>query len=169
MEIRGLTLYEPYATLVMLGEKEWETRSWPTRFRGLLAIHAAKEMPAANTRLIKQEPYQSTLLVGGDDWKPAEMWPFQLGSILGIVQLDQVLPTDRVSEHSLTSKEKAFGDFSEGRYMWRLTKRVWLPFHHPCRGNRRLWKLPQYGYNEYRTYGEYLIALWRLSYQGDEV
>lgn len=44
--IRGLTLTQPWATLVALGEKHYETRSWDTGYRGLVAIHAAKKFPA---------------------------------------------------------------------------------------------------------------------------
>jgi hypothetical protein len=38
--MKGLTLTQPWATLVAIGAKRIETRSWPTRYRGLLAIHA---------------------------------------------------------------------------------------------------------------------------------
>lgn len=40
--IKALTLTEPYATLIALGKKKIETRSWGTDYRGPLAIHAAK-------------------------------------------------------------------------------------------------------------------------------
>ncbi len=40
--MRGLTLTQPWASLVALGAKTLETRSWKTNYRGLLAIHAAQ-------------------------------------------------------------------------------------------------------------------------------
>lgn len=40
--MKALTLTQPYATLVAIGEKRLETRSWRTSYRGPLAIHAAK-------------------------------------------------------------------------------------------------------------------------------
>lgn len=40
--IKAITLIEPYATLIALGKKKIETRSWGTDYRGPLAIHAAK-------------------------------------------------------------------------------------------------------------------------------
>lgn len=41
----ALSLTQPWASLVVLGEKQWETRSWPTKYRGELYIHAAKWFP----------------------------------------------------------------------------------------------------------------------------
>lgn len=38
--MRGLTLHQPWASLVGLGVKTIETRSWSTAYRGPLAIHA---------------------------------------------------------------------------------------------------------------------------------
>lgn len=43
--MKALTLYQPWATLVALGLKRIETRSWPCGHVGPLAIHAAKTMP----------------------------------------------------------------------------------------------------------------------------
>lgn len=43
--IRTLTLWQPWASLVALGVKTIETRSWSTRHRGPLYIHAAARHP----------------------------------------------------------------------------------------------------------------------------
>jgi hypothetical protein len=37
---RALTIRQPWASLIMSGHKGIENRSWPTRHRGLLVIHA---------------------------------------------------------------------------------------------------------------------------------
>jgi activating signal cointegrator 1 len=39
--MKALTLHQPYATLIALGIKTIETRSWRTKYRGPLAIHAS--------------------------------------------------------------------------------------------------------------------------------
>lgn len=41
--MKVLTLHQPYASLIAIGAKTIETRSWPTKYRGPLAIHAGKE------------------------------------------------------------------------------------------------------------------------------
>ncbi len=40
--MKALTLWQPWASLIALGVKTIETRSWSTDYRGPLAIHAAK-------------------------------------------------------------------------------------------------------------------------------
>lgn len=39
-EMKCLTICQPYAHLIMIGEKRVENRTWPTRYRGPLLIHA---------------------------------------------------------------------------------------------------------------------------------
>src|SRR5690349_2810871 len=43
-EIRGLSLWEPWAFLMAVDEKRFETRSWATPYRGTVAIHASKNL-----------------------------------------------------------------------------------------------------------------------------
>jgi hypothetical protein len=43
----AITLWQPRATLVAEGIKTWETRSWPTKYRGRLVIAAAARRPHA--------------------------------------------------------------------------------------------------------------------------
>ncbi len=38
--MRGLTVRQPWASLIATGQKPIETRSWPTKYRGPIAIHA---------------------------------------------------------------------------------------------------------------------------------
>lgn len=42
-EMKAITLWQPWASLVATGAKIIETRSWGTRHRGPIAIHAAME------------------------------------------------------------------------------------------------------------------------------
>jgi hypothetical protein len=39
---KALSLWQPWASLIVLGHKDKETRSWPTSYRGRLWIHATK-------------------------------------------------------------------------------------------------------------------------------
>lgn len=40
--MKALTICQPYAHLIALGRKRVENRTWPTRYRGPLLIHAGK-------------------------------------------------------------------------------------------------------------------------------
>lgn len=67
MEYTVLTLTQPYATLVALGAKQFETRDWGTRYRGALLIHAGKGLgPVGGQQglidLCLSEPFRSVLL-----------------------------------------------------------------------------------------------------------
>ncbi len=42
--MKALSLWQPHALAIELGLKPWKTRDWPTRYRGPLAIHAAKRL-----------------------------------------------------------------------------------------------------------------------------
>ena len=43
--MRAITIRQPWASLIALGLKNVETRSWTTTHRGTIAIHAAAGMP----------------------------------------------------------------------------------------------------------------------------
>jgi hypothetical protein len=40
--MKALTICQPYADMIAKGEKPIENRTWPTAYRGPLAIHAGK-------------------------------------------------------------------------------------------------------------------------------
>ncbi len=48
--MKAITLHQPWATLVAVGAKRIETRSWATSYRGPLAIHAARTTPQGDGR-----------------------------------------------------------------------------------------------------------------------
>ena len=40
--MKVITICQPYAELILLGEKRVENRTWPTNYRGTIGIHAGK-------------------------------------------------------------------------------------------------------------------------------
>src|SRR5690348_75180 len=42
--MKALTICQPYAEMIALGEKPIENRTWPTAYRGPLLIHAGKSL-----------------------------------------------------------------------------------------------------------------------------
>jgi hypothetical protein len=40
--VKALTICQPYAHLILTGAKRVENRTWPTRYRGRLYVHAGK-------------------------------------------------------------------------------------------------------------------------------
>lgn len=39
--MKAITIWQPWASLLAIGEKQFETRSWATTYRGPIAIHSA--------------------------------------------------------------------------------------------------------------------------------
>lgn len=65
--MKALTLHQPWASLVALGVKTIETRSWSTKYRGQLVIHAGRSLP----------PYLPWLDGRGD--RTGENWTDRIG------------------------------------------------------------------------------------------
>lgn len=72
--MKALTVKDPWASLILLG-KDVENRTWPTKYRGPLAIHAARSID----RNCPPEAWQ--MLPGGHDTRRTA------GMLLGVVNL----------------------------------------------------------------------------------
>lgn len=131
--LRCLSLTQPWASLVMLGKKRIETRSWSSRFRGLLGIHAAKGVPKSAKSLCFLEPFHSALIAADYD-----IWNPPVGALLGTVQLVDVVPTAHI-RLSIDDDEYAFGDYTPGRWAWIFEDPKPLPAPIPMRGALQLW------------------------------
>jgi hypothetical protein len=112
--MKVLSVSQPWAALVVLGARRFETRAWHTAHRGTLAIHATRRFPPAARIVCRQEPIRSLLVRAGfDDWRR-----LPLGAVIGTVDLagctrvEELPPPDDL--------ERALGDFSPGRWAWQL-------------------------------------------------
>lgn len=114
--IKILSLWEPWATFMCCGYKLNETRSWPTTYRGWLAIHAAKNKSAlADADDILEDAgfdMSERTTVGGT------VWP--LGQIIAVVRLVECVRTEDIRD-TLTRRERAMGNYSDGRFAWVTT------------------------------------------------
>ena len=144
--MKALTLTQPWATLVAIGAKRIETRSWNTNYRGPLAIHAAKGFPKWAEALCHEEPFRSAL--ANSDFLP-------LGGVLATCNLVSVIPVVRFQKspvleldgpdgrqyhYELTKTEMQFGDYSPGRYAWLLDGVRCLDGVETARGALGLWE-----------------------------
>jgi hypothetical protein len=145
--IRVISLWQPWASLVVIGAKTWETRSWDTSYRGPLAIHAAKRWTPAQRALIARDPFKSALMAAG-------IYELPLGKILGKVDLvntalcvqgSVVFPVGGDSI-IIQEPERSFGDFSPGRYAWLLENPERLAVPIPASGRQGFWTFDAYPY-----------------------
>lgn len=87
--MKALSLWQPWATLMAERYKRIETRSWPTKYRGELAIHAAKKIAPEGVALwrVEQESGAIPGFLGRFDELPK-------GRLLCVVELIDCVPTD---------------------------------------------------------------------------
>ena len=141
--MKAITIIQPWATLIALGEKKIETRSWKTSYRGEIAIHAGKKVDKA---ICSQEPFRSILKRHG---YTADNLP--MGSVIAKCNLvdccrisyDRESMTTHLMDENLTKidgNELEFGGYTDGRYGWRLRDVKVLDTPVPAKGKLSLWE-----------------------------
>ena len=153
--MRALTLHQPWASLIALGYKTTETRSWPapkTLVGSRVAIHAARRRPRRSEWNIRV----ANAMAGRD---------LPLGAIVATARVDgcvrvlsngfakmsepadpgRVRVVDRFGQEHRDAYQMVsdpYGDYSEGRWIW-LLSRV-RPVKPPIEatGNRGVWTPP---------------------------
>jgi len=134
--MKAISIWQPHASLIVLGLKPFETRSW-TAWKSLIGqriwIHAGKalgDLQTLNDYLIGRDAGEVT-----DDVHDAFVRALKgagisylrdlpRGALLGSAILAECIPTEQVSDPGV------FGDFSPGRYAWRMVDPI--PLLAPC-------------------------------------
>ncbi|WP_242095447.1 ASCH domain-containing protein [Sphingomonas sp. CROZ-RG-20F-R02-07] len=106
--MRAISLWQPWASAVILGHKRIETRHWSTPFTGRMAVHAAK-------RWTREERDDAEAFARQID--PRLATP-PLGAILGTVRLVRCEPSEAFSH--ISQIERMLGNFAPGRFGWIL-------------------------------------------------
>jgi hypothetical protein len=104
-QITAISLHQPWASLIASKHKCYETRSWPTKYRGPIAIHAAKK--------IEEDPRLLKLLD-----IPASEIP--RGAIVAIADLVDCVQMDAAFIEAQSDTERMCGDWSARRWAWKL-------------------------------------------------
>lgn len=170
---RGITIRQPWASLIALGVKTFETRSRPTGYRGPVMIHAAKAAPQKFVGDFFCEMY--------DRWADRN-WcmsgpnvpdrPLPLGAVVAVANIVDSLPIFRgpideqhpAFEHwpkSAVGDERLFlfdqtmgchdlsdqlpyGDWTTGRWAHQLANVRPLDVPVPCKGSQAIpWRADQ--------------------------
>lgn len=143
--MKALTIKQPWASLVALGEKRFETRSWQTHYRGPIAIHAGKT--------IDKEACNVTEIIGALLKHGIKCYnDLPTGSVIAIAELvdchkirHDYYPYNEeemaVTENGLVIKDDEywFGDYTPGRFAWELTNVRFLDKPIPAKGQLNLW------------------------------
>jgi hypothetical protein len=138
MVMRTLSLWQPWASLVALGKKKYETRDWPMQFTGRLAIHAAKhpfnpkEYDAAWLREFYHE-------LAADE---IDLGHLKYGYVVCVV--DVPAPSVRTEEirDGLGAKERMYGNYTDNRFATRLANVRALSPALPFKGKQGFFDVP---------------------------
>ena len=153
----AITLHQPWATLIALGLKKVETRSWPAPERILgqvIAIHAGKRVVRRPGDRIEQE-LQNRL---GEDW----IRTIPAGAVLatatlaGMARVKYVDPMTGHAVHDVRTEMGCavgvarthidpWGDFSPSRWLWFLADVKALPEPVPAVGRQSFWRWSENG------------------------
>lgn len=147
--MKVLSVLQPWATLIVMGAKKIETRSWNTKYRGPLLIHASQKLTKQQMLLGQEFNRKYGAGLGFIDDLP-------LGAIIGQVNIVETASTNNLlpnlfnepaitgdSDYSflhLTEQEIAFGDYSGNRFGWLLADPFQFETPIPVKGNLGLWE-----------------------------
>lgn len=120
--IPAISLWQPWASFIAIGVKPYETRHWqpPDKYIGRrIAIHAAKR-PVARYDIVWWHE-----IAGADA-------PLFKGAFVCTALLESVHRTETVTEDD-------YGDYSPGRFAWRLTEVQVIDPPIPAIGRQGFW------------------------------
>lgn len=133
----GLTILQPWASLLLHGIKEYETRPWQY-WKKLqderIALHAGKGR--AGWRIAMTDPdLMAALRALPQDDLPE-------GAIIGTAVLAYQMETHGPMGQQQSAREHALGDWRPGRWAWALRDIVPVtPIR--CAGQQGFWRVPE--------------------------
>ena len=124
--MKVLTIKQPWTQLIVDGYKEYEFRSWQTKYRGKILLHAGLNLEKEVVDRFKDYNLQYTL-----------------GAIIGEAELvDCILVDDKFNEELRQINPVVYGKSNHvEKYAWKLEKIVKYKKPIPCKGKLGLWNL----------------------------
>lgn len=103
--MKVLTIKQPWASLIMLGYKKYEFRSWKTKYRGTILIHAGKSVNKEAVKRLKK-------------YLPEDL---PKGKILGKVDIvDCIKIDDNIKNNIINENNDIYSNLSVDEYAWKL-------------------------------------------------
>lgn len=167
--MKAFTVKQPYADLLAIGAKHYETRSKPTKYRGPVAIHAgvakgslkdygpkdgiytfrAFQREYAQWAWLRRDGERNfaanviTAMYGTTEGMSyANASYFEFGAIIAYADIVGCYLVEEIK--NLTDKERLFGNWTPGRYAWEIAHVLRLSTPIPCKGQLGLWNVPQH-------------------------
>jgi hypothetical protein len=136
--MKVITLQQPFASLYAKGLKKIETRSWNTKFRGKILIHASAGKKSINRHLLKM--WQSSDLLINTNMNSIKFDDLPFEKIIGCVNIIDVETTENLLKNGIgKTNEFYFGDYSENRFGWLSDIAIEFQNPIPAKGQLSLW------------------------------
>lgn len=141
--MKAITIWQPWASLLVSGKKKYETRSWATPYRGPIAIHAAKRPVRQTIDALVADRGAGWLTLDYFDslfMRHGELNQLPIGAIVGTAILTRCNLVTEAFVAKLTPMELALGDFTLGRYAWEFHGMIPVDPPVPVKGMQGLWE-----------------------------
>ena len=143
--IPALSLWQPWASLVVWGEKQYETRNWRTDYRGLVYIHAAKTWTREQSRFLQTHAFAARdieLRIPGAIQNNRDNPLEGIVGIIGIVNITDCCEICTADVMRCSQKEISYGDWTPGRYAIECSGVVVFAKPIPWRGQQGWFNVP---------------------------
>lgn len=138
--MKVLSMIQPWASLFVLRESTYETRTWKTNYRGPLAIHTSKRIDKA---VCKHPAIQSLLRKHGytTETLPTSMIIAE-GRLVNCLKVTENNDSWAILEDGkmVSGNDYFLGDFIEGNYAWEVQDLKMLNEFIPAKGKLGLWE-----------------------------
>jgi len=126
IQLKIITIKQPWATLIAAGYKKYEFRSWKTKYRGPLLIHAGKGIDSQAMKRFEDLNLS-----------------YPKSKIIALVQLeDCILIDDIFNSQLLNENNKVYGtDDKIGLYAWKLSNIENVNINEDIKGRLGLWNI----------------------------
>lgn len=135
LDMKAITLWQPWASLWLTTAKVHETRPWQTHYRGELAVHAARRPVAWHL----PDGLHALCI---DYLGPHYVETLPRGAIIGVIQLIDCYSSN---DHGpVDRQDRICGNFSDNRYLWKRGQFVKLAKPLAAKGRQGLWNGPEH-------------------------
>ncbi len=132
IQAKAISLWQPWASLIGMQKKQFETRSWATDYRGKILICGAKRA--------KAEQLDIWIEISDRYGFKEEFKDLPLGYAIAICDLADCILMDEEFIEAQSQLERDCGDWQPGRYAWKLENIIPID-PQPIRGYQGLWNV----------------------------
>jgi len=136
--MKTITIKQPWASLIVEGIKDVENRTWPTKFRGRVLVHAG-------ATLVKFNALVDILTYPQFDILKGNVSPFignYLGAIIGSVEIVDCVINHKSIWADKTDLETVVWS-SKPIYNWILANPIKFDKPIPAKGKLSFWEFPE--------------------------